>query len=92
MDHRPRRLRDQVSYAIRLKHQSIRTEESPITRIKPYPLFHTTRPTYEMASTTITAFLTHLAVPQTIAASTQHHTLSAFLFPPPPPPPPPPPR
>jgi hypothetical protein len=80
IDHRPKKPRDHVHEAIRLKHYSIRTEESSVTCIKQYTLFHNTRPPNEMASAAIEAFLSHLAVQQNVAASIQHQALSALLF------------
>jgi integrase len=80
MDHRPKKLLDQVRDAIRLKHYSIRTEASYVTWIKRYILFHNQRHPNEMASAAIAAFLTHLAVQQKGATSTQHQALSALLF------------
>jgi integron integrase len=80
MEHRPKRLLDQVRDAIRLKHYSIRTEESYVTWIKRYILFHNKRHPKEMTITEIEAFLTHLAVQQNVAASTQNQALSALLF------------
>jgi site-specific recombinase XerD len=80
MEHRPRRLLDQVRDAIRLKHYSLRTEEAYVTWIKRYILFHNKRHPKEMASAEIAAFLTHLAVDQQVAASTQNQALSALLF------------
>jgi integron integrase len=80
MEHRPKKLLDQVRDAIRLKHYSIRTEESYVTWIKRYILFHNKRHPNEMASAEIEAFLTHLAVQQKVAASTQNQALSALLF------------
>jgi site-specific recombinase XerD len=80
MEHRPKKLLDQVREAIRLKHYSIRTEESYVTWIKRYILFHNKRHPNEMASAEIEAFLTHLAVQQKVAASTQNQALSALLF------------
>jgi integron integrase len=80
MEHRPKKLLDQVRDAIRLKHYSIRTEESYVTWIKRYILFHNKRHPNAMASTEIAAFLTHLAVDQNVAASTQNQALSALLF------------
>jgi hypothetical protein len=79
MEHRPKRLLDRVRDAIRLKHYSIRTEESYVAWIKRYILFHHKRHPNEMASAEIEAFLTHLAVDQK-AASTQNQALSALLF------------
>jgi integrase len=80
MEQRPKKLLDQVRDAIRLKHYSIRTEESYVTWIKRYILFHNKRHPHEMASAEIEAFLTHLAVQQNVAASTQNQALSALLF------------
>ena len=80
MERRPKKLLDQVREAIRLKHYSIRTEESYVTWIKRYILFHNKRHPNEMASAEIEAFLTHLAVQQKVAASTQNQALSALLF------------
>ena len=80
MEHRPKKLLDQVRDAIRLKHYSIRTEESYVTWIKRYILFHNKRHPNEMASAEIEEFLTHLAVDQKVAASTQNQALSALLF------------
>jgi integrase len=80
MEHRPKKLLDQVRDAIRLKHYSIRTEESYVTWIKRYILFHNKRHPNEMASAEIEEFLTYLAVDQKVAASTQNQALSALLF------------
>ncbi len=80
MVQRPKKLLDQVRDAIRLKHYSIRTEESYVTWIKRYIFFHHKRHPNEMASPEIEAFLTHLAVDQKVAASTQNQALSALLF------------
>jgi integron integrase len=80
MEHRPKRLLDHVRDAIRLKHYSIRTEESYVTWIKRYILFHNKRHPKEMTTAEIEAFLTHLAVQQNVAASTQNQALSALLF------------
>ena len=80
MEQRPKKLLDQVRDAIRLKHYSIRTEESYVTWIRRYILFQNKRHPNEMASAEIEAFLTHLAVDQQVAASTQNQALSALLF------------
>jgi hypothetical protein len=66
--HRPKKPRDHVREAIQLKHYSIHTEESSVTCIKQYALFHNTRPPNEMASAAIEAFLSHLAVQQKVVA------------------------
>jgi site-specific recombinase XerD len=80
MEHRPKKLLDQVRDAIRLKHYSIRTGESYVTWIKRYIFFHNKQHPKEMGSAAIEAFLTHLAVQQKVAASTQNQALSALLF------------
>ncbi len=80
MEQRPKKLLDQVRDVIRLKHYSIRTEQAYIDWIKRYILFHDKRHPQEMDYREIEAFLTHLAVDQNVAASTQNQALSALLF------------
>jgi integron integrase len=80
MERRPKRLLDQVRDAIRLKHYSMRTEQSYVTWIKRYIFFHNKRHPKEMGAAEIEAFLTHLAVQQKVASSTQNQALSALLF------------
>ena len=77
--HSPKLL-DQVREALRLKHYSIRTEESYVNWIRRYILFHNRRHPAEMGAPEVQAFLTHLAVEQNVAASTQNQALSAILF------------
>jgi len=62
------------------KHYSKRTEESYVRWIKRYILFHNKRHPQEMGTAEIEAFLTHLAVKERFAASTQNQALSALLF------------
>ena len=80
MDHQPKKLLDQVRDAMRVKHYSFRTEQAYVDWIKRYILFHGKRHPNEMGATEIEAFLTHLAVEQNVAASTQNQALSALLF------------
>jgi site-specific recombinase XerD len=80
MEQRPKRLFDRVREAIRLKHYSIRTEQAYVTWIKRYILFHDKRHPKEIGGPEIEAFLTHLAVNEHVAASTQNQALSALLF------------
>jgi integron integrase len=80
MEQRPKRLLDQVRDAVRLKHYSIRTEEAYVNWIKRYIVFHNKRHPAEMGAPEIEAFLTHLAVKETVAASTQNQAFSALLF------------
>ncbi len=80
MSKRPRKLLDQVRDTIRLKHYSIRTEEAYVRWIKRYILYHGKRHPRDMGTPEIEAFLTHLAVDQKVAASTQNQALNAILF------------
>ncbi|MCL4504827.1 MAG: integron integrase [Chloroflexi bacterium] len=75
-----KRLLDQVSDAIRVKHYSIRTEEAYVGWIRRFILFHDKRHPKDMGGPEIEAFLTHLAVEDHVAASTQNQALSALLF------------
>ena len=61
-----------VRDAIRLKHYSIRTEEAYAHWIKRYIYFHNVRHPAEMGAPEVQAFLTHLAVNENVAASTQN--------------------
>lgn len=75
-----KKLLDQVSDAIRVKHYSIRTEEAYVAWIRRFILFHDKRHPKNMGGPEIEAFLTHLAVEGHVAASTQNQALSALLF------------
>jgi len=79
MEHSPKLL-DQVRDAVRLKHYSIRTETAYVDWVKRFILFHDKRHPKDMGPAEITAFLTHLAVNENVAASTQNQALSAILF------------
>jgi len=78
MEQRPKKLLEQVSDVIRLKHYSYQTEKSYINWIKRYILFHNKRHSREMGGKEIEEFLTHLAVEENVAASTQNQALSAI--------------
>ncbi len=75
-----RKLLDQVSDALRLKHYALRTEEAYLYWIKRFILFHHKRHPREMGTPEIRAFLVHLAVEEHVAAATQTQALSAILF------------
>ena len=77
LEHRPKTFLDHVRDAIRLTHDSSRTEESSVTRIQWSMLFHHTRHPNEMASADIEACLTHRAVAQQVVAST-HQALGVL--------------
>jgi Phage integrase, N-terminal SAM-like domain len=74
------KLLDQVRYAIRTKHYSLRTEEAYIQWIRRFILFHNKRHPKEMGAEEVGQFLSDLAVKHHVAASTQNQALSAILF------------
>ena len=73
-------LLDQVRAALRVRHYSLRTEETYVDWITRFILFHNKRHPKDMGTAEVEAFLTHLAVDLTVAASTQNQALSAVLF------------
>ena len=62
------KLLDQVRNRIRLKHYSIRTEETYVGWIRRYILYHDKRHPKEMGEKEISQFLTDLAVNRKVAA------------------------
>ena len=80
MQPKPRTLLEAVRDAIRVKHYSYRTEQSYINWVKRYIRFHNWQHPRNMGGPEIEAFLTHLAVTEKVAASTQNQALSALLF------------
>ncbi len=78
MESTPKKLLDQVRDVLRLKHYSIRSENSYLNWIRRYILFHGKRHPGEMGAPEVEAFLTHLAVHEKVAASTQNQALSAL--------------
>jgi site-specific recombinase XerD len=76
----PKKLLDQGRDAIRVKHYSYRTEETYVHWCRRYILFHNKRHPREMETAEVTQFLTHLAVQEQVAASTQNQALSAIVL------------
>ena len=74
------KLLDQVRDKIRLKHYSIRTEQTYVDWIKRFVLFNNKRHPAEMGGAEVEAFLTYLAVEGKVAASTQNQAKAAVLF------------
>ncbi|MGD0014223.1 MAG: phage integrase N-terminal SAM-like domain-containing protein [Bryobacteraceae bacterium] len=74
------RLLDRMREALRSRHYSPRTEQSYCHWVKRFVLFHGARHPSDMAEPEINAFLTHLAVKESVSASTQNQALSALLF------------
>jgi len=65
---------------LRVKHYSIRTEQTYTDWIKRYIYFHDKRHPKDLGARDIEAFLTHLAVVGKVAASTQNLAKSSLLF------------
>jgi len=74
------RLLDQVRHTLRVKHYSLRTEQSYIYWIRYFIRFHKKRHPSEMGGPEVEAFLTHLAVDRKVSPSTQNQALSAILY------------
>jgi integron integrase len=70
----------QVRQRIRVRHLSPRTEEAYVMWIKRFVRFSGTRHPTLLGEHDVTAFLTHLAVTDRVAASTQSQALAAILF------------
>ncbi|SRR6266705_2761102 len=75
-----RKLLDQVSDIARFRHLSLRTEETYRNWIKRYIFFHGKRHPIELGADHVRAYLTHLAVNEHVAASTQNQAFNALLF------------
>ena len=73
-------LLDQVRQIIRIKHYSLRTEESYINWIKRFIFFHNKKHPKEMGEEEISQFITYLAKNEKVSASTQNQALCAIVF------------
>ena len=74
------RLYDRAVEVLRSRHYSRRTEEAYIHWIRRFILFHNHSHPRELAEGDVNRFLTHLAVKENVAASTQNQALAALLF------------
>lgn len=74
------RLLDQLRERIRVKHYSIRTENTYVHWVRRFILFHHKKHPADMGAPEVEAFLTHLAVVGNVAAATQNLALSSILF------------
>ena len=74
------KLLDYMRLVLRLKHMSIRTEETYVQWVKRFILFHHKRHPQDMGAAEIRAFLAHLALQEHVAASTQNVALNALVF------------
>lgn len=75
-----RKLLDQVSDVARFRHLSLKTEETYRNWIKRFILFHGKRHPRDLDAEAVRSFLTHLAVKERVAASTQNQAFNALLF------------
>jgi len=76
----PPRLLERVRQAIRVRHLSASTEKAYVHWVRRYVLHHGKRPPWEMGEREVAAFLTHLAVEQRVAASTQNQAFASLQF------------
>ncbi|MGD1046333.1 MAG: integron integrase [Bacteroidota bacterium] len=74
------KLLDQVRETLRLKHLSLRTEDSYVQWIKRFILFHNKRHPAEMGEKEIRSYLIHLAREKYVSSSTQNQALNALIF------------
>lgn len=75
-----KKLLDQYREALRNRHYSLRTEQTYISWVRQYILFHNKRHPREMGIPEINDFITFLVTQKTVAASTQNQAISAILF------------
>jgi len=71
---------EEVRAAIRVRHYSLRTERSYVDWIVRFIHFHDRRHPRDMGEPEVAAFLSHLAVDRSVAASTQNQALNALVF------------
>ena len=77
---KPPKLLDQVRGRLRVKHYSLRTEQTYLHWIKRFIFFHGKRHPKDLGARDIEAFLTYLAVEGKVSASTQNLAKSSLLF------------
>ena len=75
-----KKLFEQMRDVMRVKHYSLRTEQSYCDWVERFIRFHRMRHPREMGEEEVGAFLTDLARRQNVAPSTQNQALSALLF------------
>jgi integron integrase len=74
------RLYDCALQALRSRHYSRRTEEAYLYWIRRFLAFHGGTHPRELAESDVNGLLTHLAISENVAASTQNQALAAVLF------------
>ena len=76
----PPRLLDRLREAIRVRHYSIRTEDTYVDWVRRFIVFHDKRHPLDLGAAEVASFLTHLAVERNVSPSTQNQAKSALLF------------
>ena len=76
----PKKLLDQVRDKIRFEHYRLGTENTYLSWIKQFILYHGKRHPVDMGAAEVEAFLTYLATQRQVSSSTQNQALSAILF------------
>jgi integron integrase len=76
----PKKLLDQVRDKIRFKHYSLSTENTYLSWIKQFILYHGKRHPVDLGAAEVELFLTYLATQRHVSSSTQNQALSAILF------------
>lgn len=80
MAHASPRLLDRLRDEIRVRHYSLRTEQTYIRWVRQYILYCNKQHPKDLGKKDLEAFLTHLAVERKVAPSTQTQALAAILF------------
>ena len=71
---------ERVRTAIRVRHYRRRTEKTYLFWARRFILFHGKRHPAKMGEREVGAFLSHLAVNENVAASTQNQALNAIVI------------
>jgi site-specific recombinase XerD len=74
------RLLQRVRQAVRVRHYSVRTEESYVAWVRRFVRFNAMRHPAELGAEDVNRFVTALAESGRLSASTQTQALSALLF------------
>ncbi len=71
---------DEVRRVARLRHYSLRTEQTYVLWIRWFIMFHRKRHPQEMGEAEVAAFLSYLATDRNVAPATQNQALNALVF------------
>lgn len=74
------KLLDQLRAQIRIRHYSLRTEQTYVQWCRRFIFFHDKRHPCDMGAPAVEAFLSHLATARHVSAGTQNQALAAILF------------